>query len=70
MNHPTTPTVKSRPALDHDNTDSILGLFNTSEHKARVRRARQKQTFHYWKTRLTIDALLVALGFLMGIILF
>ena len=51
------------------NTDAILGFFNTPEYHARVKKARQKQALHYWKTRLTIDAFLIALGFVLGIAL-
>ena len=69
MNIPTLP-AKAPITPDYDNTDSVLGFFNTPEHKARIQRARRKRTFHYWKTRLTIDTLLVALGFILGIILF
>lgn len=54
---------------DVNQVEAFLGFFNTPEHHARVKKARQKQTFHYWKTRLTIDALLIALGFVLGIIL-
>ena len=50
-------------------TDAILDFFNTPEHHARVKKARRKQTFRYWKTRLTIDAFLIALGFVLGIVL-
>lgn len=61
-------TIKTfTPAADQ--TDAVLGLFNTPEYHARVKKARRKQTFHYWKTRLTIDALLIALGFVLGIVL-
>lgn len=61
-------TIKTfTPAADQ--TDAVLGFFNTSEHHARVNKARQKQTFHYWKTRLAFDALLIALGLVLGIVL-
>lgn len=61
-------TIKTfTPAADQ--TDAILGIFNTPEHHARMKKARQKQAFHYWKTRLTIDAFLIALGFVLGIAL-
>ena len=61
-------TIKTfTPAADQ--TDAVLDFFNTPEHYARVKKARQKQTFHYWKTRLTIDAFLIALGFFLGIVL-
>ena len=55
--------------LAADQTDAILGFFNTPEHHARVKKARQKQALHYWKTRLIIDAFLIALGFVLGIVL-
>lgn len=64
----TTTTIKT-PTFAADQTDAVLGFFNTPEHHARVNKARRKQTFHYWKTRLTIDALLIALGFVLGTIL-
>lgn len=64
----TTTTIKT-PIPAADQTDAVLGFFNTSEHHARVKKARRKKTFHYWKTRLTIDALLIALGFVLGIVL-
>ena len=64
-----TTTSTKTPILAADQTDAILGLFNTPEHHARVKKARRKQAFHYWKTRLTIDALLIALGFVLGIVL-
>lgn len=61
-------TIKTfTPAADQ--TDAILGFFNTPEHHARVKKTRQKQAFHYWKTRFTIDAFLIALGFVLGIVL-
>lgn len=63
----TTTTKAPIPAADQ--TDAVLGFFNTPDHHARVKKARRKQTFHYWKTRLTIDALLIALGFVLGTIL-
>ena len=64
----TTTTIKtSTPNVDQ--IDAVLTLFNTPEYKAQVKKARRKQTFHYWKTRLTIDALLIALGFVLGIVL-
>lgn len=62
-----TTTKTFTPAADQ--TDAILDLFNTPEYHARVKKARRKQTFHYWKTRLIIDALLIALGFVLGIVL-
>ena len=64
----TTTTIKT-PTPDVDQIDAVLTLFNTPEYKAQVKKARRKQTFHYWKTRLTIDALLIALGFVLGIVL-
>lgn len=61
-------TIKTfNPAADQ--TDAVLGFFNTPEHHARVKKARQKQALHYWKTRLIIDAFLITLGFVLGIIL-
>ena len=61
-------TIKTfNPAADQ--TDAVLDFFNTPEHHTRVKKARQKQTFHYWKTRLIIDAFLIALGFVLGIVL-
>lgn len=62
-------TTNLRTLHDSHNTDSVLNFFNTPEHHARVNKARQKQALHYWKTRLTIDALLIALGFVLGIVL-
>ena len=58
-----------RTPYDPRNTDAILDFFNTPEHHTRVKKARQKQAFHYWKTRVTIDAFLIALGFVLGIVL-
>lgn len=62
-------TTNLRTSPNYHNTDSVLELLNTPEHRARVRRTRQKQAFHYWKTRLIIDASLVALGFILGTLL-
>ena len=64
----TTTTIKT-PIPTADQTDAVLDFFNTPEHHARVKKARRKQTLHYWKTRLIIDALLIALGFVLGIVL-
>lgn len=61
-------TIKTfNPAADQ--TDAILGIFNTPEYHARVKEAQQKQASRYWKIRLTIDALLVAFGFALGLAL-
>lgn len=62
-------TTNLRTPPNYHNTDSVLELLNTPEHHARVKKARRKQTFHYWKTRLTIDAFLIALGFILGTLL-
>ena len=61
--------INLRTPLDYHNPDSVLELLNTPEYHARMEKARRKQTFHYWKTRLIIDALLIALGFVLGIVL-
>ena len=61
--------INLRTPLDYHNPDSVLELLNTPEHHDRVKKARRKQTFHYWKARLSIDALLIALGFVLGIVL-
>ena len=62
-------TTNLRTSSNYHNTDSVLELLNTPEHHARVKKARRKQAFHYWKTRLIIDAFLIALGFVLGIVL-
>lgn len=68
MNNSSNLTTKSI-IYDPSNTDSILGLFSTTEYKAHQQRARRKSTLEYWKTRLLIDGLLMAFGFILGAIL-
>lgn len=65
----TTQTTTQTTIPNVEKIDAVLGLLNTPEYKAQVKKARRKQTFRYWKTRLTIDALLIALGFVLGIFL-
>lgn len=62
-------TINLRTPPDYHKTDSVLELLNTPEYRARVKKARRKQTLHYWKIRLTLDAALIALGFILGVLL-
>lgn len=68
MNNSSNLTTKSI-IYDPHNADSILSLFSTPDYKSRQQRARRKSALEYWKTRLLIDGLLMALGFILGAIL-
>lgn len=58
-----------RTPYDPRCTDSVLDIFNTPEHQARIQNARRRDYLRSLRHQLMVNGFLVALGFILGALL-